>query len=95
MKNNMNHEHYMYRCIEIAKKGQGTTYPNPCVGCIIVYKDKIISEAHSSKYGGDHAEELREAVQVRGLVAALLCSCIHHCRCRPWGCLLEVGLKCT
>ena len=56
MKNNMNHENYMYRCIEIAKKGQGTTYPNPCVGCIIVYKDKIISEAHSSKYGGDHAE---------------------------------------
>tara|TARA_B100000953_G_scaffold63322_1_gene50543 strand:+ start:4334 stop:5317 length:984 start_codon:yes stop_codon:yes gene_type:complete len=46
----------MSRCIEIAKKGIGTTFPNPCVGCIIVYNNTIISEAFSSKYGGNHAE---------------------------------------
>ena len=56
MKNNSRHEFYMSRCIEIAKKGIGTTFPNPCVGCIIVYNNIIISEAFSSKYGGNHAE---------------------------------------
>ena len=56
MKNHSNHEFYMSRSIEIAKKGIGTTFPNPCVGCIIVYNNKIISEAFSSNYGGNHAE---------------------------------------
>ena len=56
MNNNFTHEFYMARCIEIAKKGIGTTFPNPCVGCIIVYNNKIISEAFSSNYGGNHAE---------------------------------------
>jgi len=56
MNNNFTHEFYMSRCIEIAKKGIGTTFPNPCVGCIIVYNNKIISEAFSSNYGGNHAE---------------------------------------
>ena len=46
----------MSRCIEVAKKGRGRTYPNPCVGCIIVNKNAIISEAFSSKCGGNHAE---------------------------------------
>ena len=56
MINNSSHEFYMSRCIEIAKKGLGTTFPNPCVGCIIVHNNKIISEAFSSDYGGNHAE---------------------------------------
>ena len=56
MSKNSTHELYMNRCIEIAKKGIGSTYPNPCVGCIIVYDNKILSEAYSSEYGGSHAE---------------------------------------
>ena len=56
MNKNSTHELYMNRCIEIAKKGIGSTYPNPCVGCIIVYDNKILSEAYSSEYGGSHAE---------------------------------------
>ena len=47
---------YMSRCIEIANKAKGRTYPNPNVGCIIVYNEKIISEGYSSNYGGAHAE---------------------------------------
>ena len=46
----------MQRCIDVAKMGVGTTYPNPCVGCIIVYKNKIISEAYSNPHGFSHAE---------------------------------------
>ena len=44
------------RCLEIAKNGLSTTRPNPMVGCIIVYKNKIIGEGYTSKYGGNHAE---------------------------------------
>ena len=50
------HNFYMSRCIEVAKKGIGKTYPNPSVGCLIVNKGTIISEAFSSKYGENHAE---------------------------------------
>ena len=50
------HNFYMSRCIELAQKGIGKTYPNPNVGCVIVNKDTIISEAFSSRYGGNHAE---------------------------------------
>jgi diaminohydroxyphosphoribosylaminopyrimidine deaminase/5-amino-6-(5-phosphoribosylamino)uracil reductase len=34
----------------------GTAAPNPAVGCVIVYKNKIIGEGHTSAYGGAHAE---------------------------------------
>ena len=50
------HEHYIARCIEIAKNGLGTTAPNPMVGCVIVVKDEIIAEGYTSPYGGAHAE---------------------------------------
>ncbi len=48
----------MMRCIELAKKGLGTTYPNPLVGSIIVYKDKIIGEGWHHSAGNPHAEVL-------------------------------------
>ncbi|WP_298238883.1 bifunctional diaminohydroxyphosphoribosylaminopyrimidine deaminase/5-amino-6-(5-phosphoribosylamino)uracil reductase RibD [uncultured Algibacter sp.] len=50
------HETYIKRCIKIAKQGLGITRPNPMVGCIIVYKGKIIGEGFTSSYGGNHAE---------------------------------------
>lgn len=49
-------EKYMFRCIEIAKNGLGTTAPNPMVGAVIVREDRIIGEGFTSAYGGSHAE---------------------------------------
>jgi len=49
-------EKYMMRCIELAKKGLGTTYPNPLVGSVIVYNNKIIGEGWHLKAGMPHAE---------------------------------------
>ena len=51
-----NHETYMLRCIELAKKGMGHVAPNPLVGCVIVHNETIISEGFHSKYGSEHAE---------------------------------------
>lgn len=46
----------MQRCLDLAKKGLGKTYPNPLVGSVIVYKDKIIGEGWHQKAGTPHAE---------------------------------------
>jgi diaminohydroxyphosphoribosylaminopyrimidine deaminase / 5-amino-6-(5-phosphoribosylamino)uracil reductase len=50
------HEIYIKRCIELAKNGLGTTYPNPLVGSVIVYNDEIIGEGWHKKAGEPHAE---------------------------------------
>ena len=50
------HEKYINRCIELAKNGFGTTYPNPMVGSVIVLNDVIIGEGWHKKAGEPHAE---------------------------------------
>ena len=49
-------EKYIRRCIELAKNGLGTTYPNPLVGSVIVHNGKIIGEGWHKKSGEPHAE---------------------------------------
>ena len=49
-------EFYMKRCLSLAKKGIGYTSPNPLVGCVIVYNNKIIGEGWHKNYGESHAE---------------------------------------
>lgn len=50
------HETYIKRCLELARNGLGTTYPNPLVGSVIVYDGKIIGEGWHKKQGEAHAE---------------------------------------
>lgn len=50
------HENYIKRCIQLAENGLGTTYPNPLVGSLIVYDNKIIGEGWHRKAGEPHAE---------------------------------------
>ncbi len=50
------HETYMQRCLELAKNGLGSTYPNPLVGSVIVYNNQIIGEGWHQKAGTPHAE---------------------------------------
>ncbi len=52
------HQKYMARCIELAKNGLGTTYPNPLVGAVVVCDGKIIGEGWHRKSGEPHAEVL-------------------------------------
>lgn len=52
----MNHEIYMQRCLDLAQKALGKTYPNPLVGCVIVHNDVIIGEGFHKKAGENHAE---------------------------------------
>lgn len=49
-------EIYIQRCIQLAKKALGKTYPNPMVGAVIVHDGKIIGEGFHQKAGENHAE---------------------------------------
>jgi diaminohydroxyphosphoribosylaminopyrimidine deaminase/5-amino-6-(5-phosphoribosylamino)uracil reductase len=46
----------MYRCLELAKRGAGYVAPNPMVGAVLVYEEKIIGEGYHQQYGEPHAE---------------------------------------
>jgi diaminohydroxyphosphoribosylaminopyrimidine deaminase/5-amino-6-(5-phosphoribosylamino)uracil reductase len=47
---------YIKRCIELAQKAIGKTYPNPLVGSVIVHNGEIIGEGYHHKAGENHAE---------------------------------------
>jgi diaminohydroxyphosphoribosylaminopyrimidine deaminase/5-amino-6-(5-phosphoribosylamino)uracil reductase len=47
---------FMRRCLELATKAEGLTYPNPMVGSVIVHNGKIIGEGYHIKAGEQHAE---------------------------------------
>lgn len=46
----------MSRCLQLAELGIGNVAPNPMVGAVLVYEDKIIGEGYHQKYGEPHAE---------------------------------------
>lgn len=49
-------EIFMLRCLQLAKNGLGSTYPNPLVGSVIVHQNEIIGEGWHQKSGLAHAE---------------------------------------
>ena len=46
----------MHRCLELAKAGAGFVAPNPMVGAVLVFENRIIGEGYHRQYGGPHAE---------------------------------------
>ncbi|NLX24481.1 MAG: bifunctional diaminohydroxyphosphoribosylaminopyrimidine deaminase/5-amino-6-(5-phosphoribosylamino)uracil reductase RibD [Lentisphaerae bacterium] len=49
-------EKYMLRAIDLARRGEGLTRPNPPVGAVLVRDDEILAEGWHRKAGEDHAE---------------------------------------
>src|SRR6476620_1159230 len=49
-------EKFMRAALLQAKKGLGTTSPNPAVGAVLVWRNRIIARGHHRRAGGDHAE---------------------------------------
>lgn len=47
---------YMQRCLQLAALGAGRVAPNPLVGAVLVFEDRIIGEGYHQLYGGPHAE---------------------------------------
>ncbi len=94
------HRKYISRCIELGQNGLGTTAPNPVVGAVIVYNDKIIGEGYTSPFGGSHAE--RNAIHSVSDISLLskatlyvtLEPCCHHGKTPPCtDLIIEKGIK--
>ncbi len=69
----------MQRCLTIAAQGLGQVAPNPMVGCVAVYQDKIISEGYHQVYGGLHAEPNA----LKGIDETLLKECTLYVNLEP------------
>jgi diaminohydroxyphosphoribosylaminopyrimidine deaminase/5-amino-6-(5-phosphoribosylamino)uracil reductase len=52
----MNHQLYIQRCFDLARLGAGSVSPNPMVGAVLVYENRIIGEGWHQRYGQAHAE---------------------------------------
>lgn len=52
----MTHTFFMQRCLDLAAQGIGNVAPNPPVGAVIVYQNRIIGEGYHQQYGQAHAE---------------------------------------
>ena len=50
------HQLYMKRCFELALQGAGKVSPNPMVGSVLVYENRIIGEGFHQQAGSPHAE---------------------------------------
>lgn len=62
---------FMKRCLDLAAKAEGMTFPNPLVGAVIVHQGKIIGEGYHLKAGSPHAEvNAIESVKDRKLLAS-------------------------
>ena len=78
----------MRRCLTLAQKGLGYSYPNPMVGAVVVKDGKIIGEGWHKKAGTAHAEvnALRH-LSTKELASATLYvnlePCAHHGKTPP------------
>ncbi|MBL4709391.1 MAG: bifunctional diaminohydroxyphosphoribosylaminopyrimidine deaminase/5-amino-6-(5-phosphoribosylamino)uracil reductase RibD [Flavobacteriales bacterium] len=85
----------MKRAFLLANLGKFSTAPNPRVGAVIVYNDRIIGEGFHQVYGGNHAEvNAVNAVQDKSLlplstIYVSLEPCAHFGKTPPCASLLE------
>ena len=82
-------KHMMQRCFKLAENGAGHVAPNPMVGCVITYEDKIIGEGFHRAYGKPHAEvnAIHSVKKIELLKKATLYvnlePCAHHGKTPP------------
>lgn len=89
--------YYMQKALELARLGEYSTRPNPCVGCVLVLDEVIIGEGFHAKAGTNHAEvmALAQAKQAQGATAYVsLEPCAHTGRTPPCAdALINAGVR--
>ncbi len=77
----------MRAALALARRGLGTAWPNPSVGCVIVRDGRVVGRAFTASGGRPHAEPLALAMAgaaAKGATAYVtLEPCCHHGRTPP------------
>ncbi len=81
------HDRYMIRAIQLARRGWYTTLPNPRVGCVLVKQGQVVGEGWHQQAGAGHAEVNALAAagnRAEGATAYVsLEPCSHHGKTPP------------
>ncbi|MDD5422137.1 MAG: bifunctional diaminohydroxyphosphoribosylaminopyrimidine deaminase/5-amino-6-(5-phosphoribosylamino)uracil reductase RibD [Candidatus Omnitrophota bacterium] len=92
------HDEYMRIALDLARKAEGLTSPNPAVGAVIVRNGRIVGRGYHKKCGAPHAEviALRQAgSKAKGAILYVtLEPCDHFGRTPPCtAAIIEHGIK--
>src|SRR5919206_1257441 len=80
------HETFMRRAIDLARRGRFTVSPNPMVGAVVVRNGEVLGEGWHHRAGEPHAEieALARCEDARGATLYVtLEPCAHHGRTPP------------
>jgi diaminohydroxyphosphoribosylaminopyrimidine deaminase/5-amino-6-(5-phosphoribosylamino)uracil reductase len=91
------HETYMRHAIALSRRGLGSAWPNPSVGCVIVGGGQVVGAATTATGGRPHAETqalAQAGAAARGATAYVsLEPCAHHGQTPPCAeALIEAGI---
>ena len=65
-------ERFLLRAVELARRSEGHTRPNPPVGAVVVKGGRVVGEGRHRRCGGDHAEVAAMKNAIRRHGAAVL-----------------------
>ena len=74
---------HMRSALALARRGLGTTWPNPSVGCVIVRDGQVVGRAVTASGGRPHAEPL--ALEMAGPAARGATAYVTLEPCCHWG----------
>ena len=76
-------ERFMRAALALGEDGQGTTWPNPSVGCLVVKAGRVLAQGRTQRGGRPHAE--RVALNAAGVAARGATAYVTLEPCAHWG----------
>lgn len=96
----MDDEQHMRAALALGRRGLGSTWPNPAVGCVLVRDGRVVGRGTTAPGGRPHAEAVALAMAgeaARGATAYVtLEPCSHYGNTPPCAnALIDAGVKCV